>query len=59
MLDAAYANLSELARLAADYAGEMQEDPARLSQVEQRRDVLYRLMQKHGATIDAVLAARG
>ena len=58
MLDAAYANLSELARLAADYATDTQEDPSRLSEVEQRRDVLYRLMQKHGPTIEAVLATR-
>ncbi len=58
MLDAAYANLSEVARLASDYAGTVQEDPARLSEVEQRRDVLFRLMQKHGATLEAVLATR-
>jgi DNA repair protein RecN (Recombination protein N) len=58
MLDAAYANLSELARLAADYAAGTQEDPSRLSEVEQRRDVLFRLMQKHGATLDEVLATR-
>lgn len=58
MLDAAYANLSELARLAADYASNVQEDPARLAAVEQRRDVLYRLMQKHGENVAAVLATR-
>ncbi len=58
MLDAAYANLSELARLAAGYAGEVQEDPERLAEVERRRDLLFRLTQKYGATIEAVLAAR-
>jgi len=58
MLDTAYANLAELARLAADYAARVQEDPARLAEVERRRDVLYRLMQKHGAGIEAVLATR-
>jgi DNA repair protein RecN (Recombination protein N) len=58
MLDAAYANLAEVARLASDYAGAVQEDPARLSQVEQRRDVLFRLTQKHGPTLDDVLSAR-
>jgi DNA repair protein RecN (Recombination protein N) len=58
MLDTAYANLSELSRLASDYAAEVQEDPSRLAEVEQRRDVLYRLMQKHGATLDTVLATR-
>lgn len=58
MLDAAYANLSELSRLAAAYAEEVQEDPVRLAEVERRRDLLFRLTQKHGATLDAVLAAR-
>jgi DNA repair protein RecN (Recombination protein N) len=55
LLDAAYANLSELARTAGDYADEIQEDPERLAEVERRRDLLFRLMQKHGATIAAVL----
>ncbi|MGH7581097.1 MAG: DNA repair protein RecN, partial [Gemmatimonadales bacterium] len=58
MLDAAYANLSELARLAAAYAEEVQEDPERLAEVERRRDQLFRLTQKYGATLEAVLAAR-
>jgi len=58
MLDAAYANLSELARLAAAYAAEVQEDPERLGEVERRRDLLFRLTQKYGATVEAVLAAR-
>ena len=58
MLDAAYANLSELARLAAEYAGETEEDPERLADVERRRDLLFRLSQKYGATVDAVLATR-
>ena len=58
MLDAAYANLSELARLAAAYAEEVQEDPERLAEVERRRDLLFRLTQKYGATLVAVLAAR-
>jgi len=33
-------------------------DPERLSVVEQRRDLLFRLQQKHGPTIPDVLAAR-
>lgn len=55
MLDSAYANLSEVARLAGAYADEIQEDPERLAAVEQRRDLLFRLMQKHGATLPAVI----
>jgi DNA repair protein RecN (Recombination protein N) len=58
MLDAAYANLAELSRLAAAYAGEVQEDPDRLAEVEHRRDLLFRLGQKYGATLEAVLATR-
>jgi DNA repair protein RecN (Recombination protein N) len=58
MLDTGYANLSELARIASEYAGTVEEDPARLQEVERRRDVLFRLMQKHGASIEAVLAVR-
>jgi DNA repair protein RecN (Recombination protein N) len=58
MLDAGYANLSELTRLAGDYAGSVQEDPERLAFVEQRRDLLSRLSGKYGATLHQVLATR-
>ena len=58
LLDAAFANLDELARLAADYAQEVQDDPARLAELEQRRDLLFGLFQKHGANTAAVLEAR-
>jgi DNA repair protein RecN (Recombination protein N) len=56
MLDAAYTNLSELARQAAAYADEVEENPARLAEVERRRDVIFKLTGKYGATIEAVLA---
>jgi DNA repair protein RecN (Recombination protein N) len=58
LLDAAFANLSELARLAAAYAEEIEEDPERLARIEQRRDLIFRLAGKYGATIEAVLATR-
>jgi DNA repair protein RecN (Recombination protein N) len=58
MLDAAYANLSELARLANEYAASVQEDPDRLAAVESRRDLLFRLTGKYGASLEAVLATR-
>jgi DNA repair protein RecN (Recombination protein N) len=58
MLDAAYANLSELTRLATEYAGSVQEDPDRLAAVERRRDVLFRLTTKYGASLEAVLTTR-
>jgi DNA repair protein RecN (Recombination protein N) len=58
LLDGAYANLSELARLAGEYADGLQEDPARQTEVERRRDLIYRLKQKHGASLAAVLETR-
>ena len=58
LLDGAYANLSELSRLATEYAGSVQEDPDRLAGVERRRDLLFRLTSKYGATLEVVLATR-
>jgi len=58
LLDAAVASASELAQAARSYASEIEADPERLSAVEQRRDLLFRLQQKHGPTIPDVLAAR-
>jgi DNA repair protein RecN (Recombination protein N) len=58
LLDDAYANLSELSRLATEYAGSVQEDPERLAGVERRRDLLFRLTSKYGATLEAVSATR-
>jgi len=58
MLDAAYTNLSELARQASAYAGEVQEDPERLAEVERRRDLIFKLTGKYGTTIVEVLATR-
>jgi DNA repair protein RecN (Recombination protein N) len=58
LLDGAYTNLSELARVATEYAASVQEDPERLAAVEKRRDLLFRLSGKYGATLDAVLQTR-
>src|SRR6266852_18158 len=58
LLDAAFSSAAELAQVARAYASEIEADPERLSAVEQRRDVLFRLQQKHGPTIADVLAAR-
>src|SRR6185436_3892630 len=43
---------------AREYAGGFDNDPGRLQALEERRDVLYRLKQKYGETLDAVLTAR-
>jgi len=58
LLDAAFASAAELAQAARTYASDIEADPERLSAVEQRRDLLFRLQQKHGPTIADVLAAR-
>lgn len=58
LLDVAYAQLDELARLVEGYAGGLSEDPGRLDMLERRRALLYSLKQKHGATLEAVLATR-
>src|SRR5262245_53371131 len=55
MLDAATAQSDELARAAREYARSVELDPERLSQVEGRRDMLYRLRQKYGATMDEIV----
>jgi len=58
LLDAASANAQELAETARDYASSIEADPARLAAVEQRRDLLFRLQQKHGPSIPDILATR-
>ncbi len=58
LLDAAWAGLDELSRVAADYAEEVAEDPDRLSRLERRRDLLHDLMRKHGGSLEAVLDTR-
>jgi DNA repair protein RecN (Recombination protein N) len=58
LLDTAFAGAAELAQAARVYASEIEADPERLSTVEQRRDLVFRLQQKHGPTIADVLATR-
>ena len=58
LLDAASANAQELAQAARDYASGAEGDPQRLTAVEQRRDVLFRLQHKYGPTIPDILATR-
>jgi len=58
LLDSATTNAAELAQAAREYASAIEADPERLTAVEQRRDLLFRLQQKHGPTIPDVLAAR-
>jgi DNA repair protein RecN (Recombination protein N) len=55
LLDGAQAQAGELARAIRAYAAGLDLDPARLEQVERRRDLLFRLIQKYGPTIEDVL----
>ncbi|HTR19341.1 MAG TPA: DNA repair protein RecN [Gemmatimonadales bacterium] len=58
LLDGAFANVDELVAAVRSYAAGIDGDPAHLSRIEQRRDVLFRLQQKYGPGIPDVLAAR-
>ena len=58
LLDGAYTNLTELGRIAGEYAASVQEDPDRLATVERRRDLLFRLSGKYGTTVESMLATR-
>jgi DNA repair protein RecN (Recombination protein N) len=58
LLDAGYANLTELTRLASEYGGSVQEDPDRLASIERRRDLLFRLTGKYGPTLEQVISTR-
>ncbi len=57
LYDAAWYALEEVVREARAYAEGIEHDPARLAEVERRRDLLYRLKQKHGGTLEAVMEA--
>src|SRR5258705_81815 len=58
VLGAAVAHAGGPGPAAREYATSIESDPGRLNEVEQRRDLLFRLQQKHGPTIADVLAAR-
>ena len=58
LIETARANLEELTLSVHGYASDIESDPARLREVERRRDLLYRLSQKYGDTIDAILETR-
>ncbi len=48
-------SLSEASRELRDYEANLDADPERLSRLEKRRDVLYRLTSKYGGSIQGVL----
>ena len=55
LLEAAVWDIEELVREVQDYSVSIERDPGRLTEVERRRDQIYRLLQKYGATVEAVL----
>ena len=57
LYDSAYYNLEALARELEEYEGSIDLDPARLDEVRARRDLLFRLTKKYGATLADVIEA--
>ena len=55
LLDTAYYNVEELGRRMAEYASQVEHDPARLDQIQRRRDLLFRLKNKYGPELEDVL----
>ncbi len=58
LLDDAWTQLDELSRVISSYQDDVVADPDRLDRLERRRDVIQRLMRKHGTSIEAVLEVR-
>lgn len=58
-MESAIADLEDVARSLGRYAGEVEADPARLSEIEDRLFKLQRLLRKHGPTTDDLLSHRG
>jgi DNA repair protein RecN (Recombination protein N) len=56
LLDSAYFAVEELGRRMGDYASRVDHDPARLDAIQRRQDVLFRLKNKYGPTLDDVVA---
>lgn len=55
-LDAATYTIDELRRELEHYDAAISADPERLREVEQRRDLIFRLARKYGPTVEQVLA---
>ena len=55
LYDSAYYNLEALARELEEYEASIDLDPARLDEVRARRDLLFRLTKKYGATVADVI----
>lgn len=56
LYDAAFYAVEELAREVSAYGESVEHDPARLAEVEHRRDLIYRVLRKYGGTVAAANA---
>ena len=56
LYDTGFYALDELARAASDYASSVELDPERLAGVRARRELIFRLSKKYGATLGDVIA---
>ncbi|MDQ2930575.1 MAG: DNA repair protein RecN [Gemmatimonadota bacterium] len=54
LYDGAFYSLQELARELDEYEEAVDLDPARLAEVQRRRDLLFRLTKKYGPSLEAV-----
>jgi DNA repair protein RecN (Recombination protein N) len=57
LFDNAYYSLEELGNRMTEYAGSVEHDPARLEEIRDRQDLLYRLKSKYGPALTDVIAA--
>ncbi len=55
LFDGAYYSLEELSRQLDEYASSVELDPARLEEVQRRRDLIFRLARKYGPSVADVL----
>ena len=55
LFDGAYYSLEELSRQLDEYAASVELDPARLDEVQRRRDLIFRLTKKYGPTLTQVM----
>lgn len=57
LFDAGYYALEELARALEEYEAGVELDPARLAEVQERRELLFTLTRKYGGTLEEVREA--
>jgi DNA repair protein RecN (Recombination protein N) len=55
LFDGAYYSLEELSRQLDEYAASVELDPARLEEVQRRRDLIFRLTKKYGPALPDVI----